>query len=186
VSEDRRPDGARTFRAPSGVFAVGLSVLLALFLLGDAVLRAGWGRMLLLAPWILLVLWIVYENAYVSSVHVDDDSVTVRNLLRRTTFGWKRVRSVELRWQLVFVLEDGRRLSCFGGPTKAGPSRRPSRDGEERTSSGERSFAEIRQRWENAPETADAPIVRSWDWPALIALIVIVLWAVAAILIANA
>ncbi|KJL46937.1 hypothetical protein RS84_03580 [Microbacterium hydrocarbonoxydans] len=183
---DGRPEGARTFRAPSGLFAIGIAVLLALFLLGDAVARAGWGRMLLLAPWILLALWIVYENAYVSSVRIDDEGATVQNLLRRTSFGWKRVRSIELRWQLVFLLDDGRKLSCYGGPAKAGPMRRPGRVGDASEPAGVRSLAEIEERWEAAPETADAPITRSWDWPALIALGVIVVWAVAAILIANA
>lgn len=186
MSDDRRPEGVRTFRASSGLFAIGIAVLLALFLLGDAVARAGWDRMLLLAPWILLALWIVYENAYVSSVRIDDDGATVQNLLRRTTFGWKRVRSIELRWQLVFVLEDGRKLSCYGGPAKAGPMRRPGRGGETREPAGIRALAEIEERWEAAPETADAAIARSWDWPAIIALGAILAWALAAILIANA
>ena len=186
MSGDDRPEGVRTFRAPSGLFAIGIAVLLALFLLGDAVVRAGWGRMLLLAPWILLALWIVYENAYVSRVRIDDDGVTVQNLLRRTSFGWKRIRAVDLRWQLVFSLDDGKKLSCYGGPAKAGPMRRPGRDGDSREPAGIRALSEIEERWEAAPDTADAPIIRSWDWPALLALAVIVIWAVAAILISNA
>lgn len=186
MNHDGRPEGVRIFRAPSGLFAIGIAILLALFLLGDAVVRAGWGRMLLLAPWILLALWIVYENAYVSRVQIDDDGVTVQNLLRRTSFGWKRVRSIELRWQLVFVLDDGRKLSCYGGPAKAGPVRRPGRDGDSREPAGIRALSEIEERWEAAPDTADAPITRSWDLPALLGLGVIVIWAIVAILIANA
>ncbi|MDQ0647684.1 hypothetical protein QFZ53_001880 [Microbacterium natoriense] len=186
MNHDGRPEGVRIFRAPSGLFAIGIAILLALFLLGDAVVRAGWGRMLLLAPWILLAFWIVYENAYVSRVQIDDDGVTVQNLLRRTSFGWKRVRSIELRWQLVFVLDDGRKLSCYGGPAKAGPVRRPGRDGDSREPAGIRALSEIEDRWEAAPDTADAPIIRSWDLPALLALGAIVIWAIAAILIANA
>jgi len=185
VTGSTQPEGVRTFRAPSGPFALGLGVLLALFLLGDAVVRAGWGQMLLLAPWVLLVLWVVYVNAFASAVRIDDDGAVVQNLLRRTSFGWRRVRGVDLRWQLVFSLDDGKTLSCYGGPAKATPLRMPSRGGEERLPSGVRALAEIEERWEAAPATADAPIVRSWDVPAVIALGVIAVWALAAVLIVT-
>lgn len=186
MTDDIRPEGVRTFRTPSGPIALVVGVALALFLLGDAVVRAGWGQMMLLAPWVLLVLWVVYENAFVSCVRIDDDGATVQNLLRRTRFGWSRVRNVDLRWQLVFSLDDGKDLSCYGGPAKAGSIRLPSRDGEQKEPAGVRALDEIRERWEEAPETADAPITRSWDVPALLALGVIVAWAIASVLIANA
>jgi hypothetical protein len=144
--------------------------------------------MLLLAPWVLLVLWLVYVSSFASAVRIDDDGVVVQNLLRRITFGWQRVRAVDLRWQLVFSLDDGTDLACYGGPAKAGSIRMPARggDGEERVPAGIRALTEIEERWEAASDTADAPIRRSWDLPALIALVVIVVWAVLAILVANA
>jgi len=184
---DHKSEGARTFRASSGPVALVIGSALALFLLGDAVARAGWGQMLLLAPWVLLVLWVVYVNSFASSVRIDDDGVIVQNLLRRIEFGWQRVRGVDLRWQLVFSLDEGKDLPCYGGPAKAGPLRMPSRgDGEEKVPSGVRALTEIEERWQAAPDTADAPIRRSWDTRALIALAVIVVWAVFAVLVANA
>lgn len=187
MTDHDESEGVRTFRAPSGPAALVIGSLLALFLLGDAVVRAGWGQMLLLAPWVLIVLWIVYVNSYASIVRIDDDGVTVQNLLRRVEFGWQRVRAVDLRWQLVFSLDDGTDLTCYGGPAKAGPIRVPSRrDGEEKVPAGIRALTEIEERWHAAPETADAPIRRSWDRPATFALVVIVVWAVVAILVANA
>jgi len=185
---DEQSEGVRTFRAPSGPAALVIGSLLALFLLGDAVARAGWGQMLLLAPWVLLVLWIVYVNSFASAVRIDDDGVVVQNLLRRIEFGWQRVRAVDLRWQLVFSLDDGKDLACYGGPAKAGPIRMPSRggDGEEKVPAGIRALTEIEERWQAAPDTADAPIRRSWDRPAVIALGVLVAWAVVAILVVNA
>ena len=72
--------------------------------------------MLLLAPWVLLGLWVVYEIAFVSVVRVDGEGAMVQNMLRRTSFGWSRVRDIDLRWQLVFSLEDGSELSSYGGP----------------------------------------------------------------------
>ncbi len=122
MTDDTRPEGVRTFRAPSGPVAMVIGVALSLFLLGDAVARAGWGQMLLLAPWVLLVLWVVYVNTFASVVRIDDQGAMVQNLLRRTTFGWSRVRGVDLRWQLTFSLEDGKELSCYGGPAKASPA----------------------------------------------------------------
>lgn len=182
-----QPEGVRVYRASSGPAALVIGSLLALFLLGDAVLRAGWGQMLLLAPWVLLVLWIVYVNSFASAVRVDDEGVAVQNLLRRVEFGWRRIRDVELRWQLVFSLDDGSEVSCYGGPAKAGGFRMPARtDGEERVPAGLRALAEIEERRESSPLTATAPIRRSWDRRALIALVVIVVWAVLAILVANA
>ncbi|MFJ2502490.1 MULTISPECIES: PH domain-containing protein [unclassified Microbacterium] len=188
MTTDDRSEGVRTFRAPSGPAALVIGSLLALFLLGDAVLRAGWGPMLLLAPWVLLVLWLVYVSSFASAVRIDDDGVVVQNLLRRITFGWQRVRAVDLRWQLIFSLDDGKDLACYGGPAKAGPIRMPARggDGEEKMPAGIRALTEIEERWEAAPATADAPIRRSWDRPATIALVVIVVWAVLAVLVANA
>lgn len=187
MTADPRPEPARTYRAGSGPVSLIVSALLALFLLGDAVIRAGWVSMLLLAPWVLLGLWVVYEVAVASFVRTAADGATVQNLLRRTTFGWRRVRDVDLRWQLVFSLDDGADVTCFGGPARARPVRnRGAHEEAPKIPSGLRDLTEIRDRWETAPAAADAPIRRSWDMPALIALGVIVIWAIAAVLIANA
>jgi len=185
VSIDPRPEAARTFRAASGPVSLVLCSLLAIFLLGDAVVRAGWGQMLLLAPWVLLGLWVVYEIAFVSVVRIDDQGAMVQNMLRRTSFGWSRVRDVDLRWQLVFSLDDGTDLSSYGGPARARPVRRATGDDEAKAPVALRDLTDVRDRWQAALSGADAPIHRTWDYRALIALGVIVLWAVASILIAN-
>ncbi|WP_447912407.1 PH domain-containing protein [Microbacterium phyllosphaerae] len=187
MSVEPRPEAARTFRAASGPVSLVLCSLLALFLLGDAVVRAGWGQMLLLAPWVLLGLWVVYEIAFVSVVRVDAQGAVVQNMLRRTSFGWSRVRDIDLRWQLLFTLDDGKDLACYGGPARARPIRRPtSGDDEAKAPAGLRDLTEIRDRWQDAPATADAPIRRTWDAQALIALAAIILWTVISVVIANA
>lgn len=185
MSQDSRPEAVRTFRAASGPVSLVLCGLLAVFLLGDAVVRAGWGQMLLLAPWVLLGMWVVYEIAFVSVVRIDDDGAMVQNMLRRTSFGWNRVRDVDLRWQLVFSLDDARDVTCYGGPARARPARRPTGDEEAKVPTGLTALTEIRDRWQAATGTADAPIRRTWDRAALLALGVIVLWAAAAVLIAG-
>lgn len=184
------PEGVRTFRSPSGLVMMIASGALALFLLGDAVVRASWSQMMLLAPWVLLALWLVYELSFSSFVRIDDSGVVVQNMLRRTTFGWRRVRDIDMRWQLEFDLDDDRTVTAFGGPTHARPPKTSRRDvggGGVRVPAGLRDLTEIRDRWDAVHGTdADAPIRRTWDIPALVAIGVIVVWAVASVLVANA
>ncbi|UGS26894.1 PH domain-containing protein [Microbacterium resistens] len=195
MSGASQPGGGRTYRSPLGPIVLTLVSALALFLLGDAVARGSWGLMLLYAPWVLLAVWIVYEISFVSAVRVDDEGATVRNMLRTTRFGWRRVRDVDLRWQLEFALDDGTRVSCFGGPGRSRPPRQTGRgEGEVKVPASLQALTEIRDRWEAAVdaapgpagEGADAPIRRGWDLPAVAALAIIAIWAIAAILIAYA
>ncbi|GGM45724.1 PH domain-containing protein [Microbacterium saperdae] len=181
------PEGARTLRAPSGVITMVLTGALALFLLVDAVARGGWGQMLLLAPWVLLGLWIIYELSFVSHVRMDDGGVVVQNMLRRTSFGWGRVRDVDMRWQLVFSLEDDTDVTCFGGPAHARQRRsRMREEDEQKVPAGVRDLTEIRDRWQAADSTENGAIRRTWDGRALVALVVIAVWAtISVLLVAN-
>lgn len=186
MTEPQHPEGAHTYRASSGLVILIPSVLLALFLLGDAVVQGSWGQMLLLAPWVLLAVWAVYELSYVSSVRVDSEGAIVQNMLRRTSFGWKNVRDIDLRWQLQFALDDGRELTCYGGPARARPPRSArGGDGEAKAPSGLRALTNIRDLWQSAA-AGDTSIRRTWDVPALIALAAIAVWAAGAILVVNA
>lgn len=180
------PGGAHTYRASSGPVVLVLGGLLALYLLGDAVVRAGWVQMLLLAPWVLLTLWLVYELSASSSVRVDDDGVVVRNMLRKTSFGWSRIRDVDMRWQLEFSLEDGTTVTCYGGPARSRPRRTTDLDGDRtKVPGGLRELTEICDRWQAAPAGADAPIRRGWDVTALLVLGVIALWALGSVLVTT-
>lgn len=186
MASSAQPGDARTFRASSGTVVFVLSILLVLFLLGDTVVNGSIVQALLVAPWLLLGLWVVYETAFVSFVRVDADGVTVQNLLRRTTAGWAHVRDIDMRWQLEFTLDDGRTVSCWGGPAKARPPRAPRpEDAEPKVPSALRVLTSIRDLWSAASSTAYAPVRRSWDAAALIVLAVIVLWAVAALVVVN-
>lgn len=185
----RRPS-MRTYRAPTGTITLVVALTAAAFVLGDAVIRAGWQAMLLLVPWVLLVLWVLYLIGPASFVRMDDHGVRVQNMLRSTTFGWKRVRDVDLRWQLVFALDDATEVTSFGGPARARPRRvsalalgdadhTPARAS---VPAGYRELTEIRDRWESADAASNAPIRRTWDVAALVVLAVIMLGAVAAVL----
>ncbi|REJ07651.1 PH domain-containing protein [Microbacterium bovistercoris] len=184
---DEQPS-VRTFRAWGGIVGVALGAALVLFLLGDAVAKGGWGQMLLLAPWPLLILWGLYVLTAASTLRIDDAGAVVQNMLRRTSFGWRRLREADFRWQLEFLLDDGRRVTAMAGPARSRARRRVGPDGEDRSAAvpnGVRILGEIQDRQDAAGADAEAPIRRTWDWVALGALLVLVLWAFAAVMITR-
>ncbi|MGB4136372.1 MAG: PH domain-containing protein, partial [Microbacterium sp.] len=183
------PGGARTYRGWSGATVSVLAAAVAVFLLVDVVVRGGGVQLLLLAPWVLLGLWVVYEASAASFFRVDDDGVLVQNLLRRTAFGWNRVRDVDYVWQVQFSLDDGRTVAAMGGPARSRPRRQTARERDvegPRVPAGITALAELEERRHAAAgPAADAPIHRTWDWPALAALLVIAVWAVVAVLVTR-
>ncbi len=183
-----------------------VGALVALALLVDAAVRAGMGEMLILAPWVLLVLWFVYVLVYAPHIRTDASGVRVHNLLRIVEFPWSAVLDIELRWQVRFRLSSGQDVASFGGPVAGRPGRPPLRfgGGERREPPALRDMDLLREQWisatehdadhgigshDNAPLGAAltaAVIRRRWDLPALAALAVIVIWAVSAVTIVNA
>ncbi|WP_460775169.1 PH domain-containing protein [Microbacterium sp. GXF7504] len=132
----------------------------------------------------LLVLWAVYVGLYASHVATDATGVTVQNYLRRTRIGWGAVTDVAMRYQLVITTADGRRITCYGGPATGRPARAVRR-GED---AGSAASGDIVDAWETARRDAgaDTAVTRSWDVPALVALLVLVAGALVALLIVNA
>ncbi|WP_454167124.1 PH domain-containing protein [Microbacterium lacticum] len=168
---------------------IGASAI-AVLLLGDALIRAGIVEMLRLSPWVLLALWAVYVLLYASRITFDRNSATVQNYLRITRLPWSAVRDIGMRWQVVFTLEDGETVPAYGGPGAGRPGRaerRASRDSARRVPASLRELSELRDAWqgvdaagEPAPQGAatGAGVARSWDVPAIAALVVIVIGAV--------
>lgn len=189
-------DDVRIFRAPSATIGAIVGAVVALALLVDAGVRAGFGEMLLLAPWVLLVLWFVYVLVYAPHIRTDSSGVRVHNLLRIVEFPWRAVQDIELRWQVRFRLTSGQDVASFGGPVAGRPGRPPLRFGSERREPPAlRDMDLLREQWiaatEDTPGATAGPsdasdIRRTWDVPALIALAVIAVWAVSALTITNA
>jgi len=109
----------RVFKVTGAVVLLVLAAILAVVLLIDAVVRSGVANALLLAPWPLLVLWLVYVVGVASDIRADETGVRVQNLLRRTWMPWARVKRINMRWQLEFSLDDGAVVSALGGPAPA-------------------------------------------------------------------
>ncbi|QAY61001.1 PH domain-containing protein [Microbacterium protaetiae] len=172
------------FRPGSALPIFGISALVVVFLLGDALVRGGLGETLLLAPWPLLALWGVYVSAFASSLEVDEQGATVQNLLRVIRVPWERVRALEWRWQVVFDLDDDSLVRALGGPLESRSVRRSARA--EGTPEHIRAQYEYAQRlYEAAAAPSGAPVRHGWDVPALVALAVLMAWAVIAIVVAG-
>ena len=184
------PTHRRVFRAPSGAIGLVVGGVIALVLLIDVVIRAGWLDLFLLAPWVLLVLWIVYVLTFASHVATDTEGATVQNLLRVVRVPWARVTEVSMRYQVSFALDDGSAVRAFGGPVAGRPGRLGRRDDSPRARREPpalRDLELIREQWESSREDAApaAAVRRSWDLLGLISLAVIVVWAVSAVFIAG-
>jgi hypothetical protein len=181
---DARP--ARVFRVTGSVILFAICGVISAGLLIDAVVRAGLIEALLLAPWMLLILWVIYVVGIASDVRADRRGAGVQNLLRRTWMPWNRVKRIAMRWQLELTLDDGSVVRCFGSPGRTRPRRiGPERTREDGNGAVEDGIARM-QRFRLDPELrADAVVVRTWDWPAIIALAVLVLWAVVAVLVTR-
>lgn len=168
------------------LLAVCAVVVVALFV--DAVVRAGIGEALLLAPWMLLALWLIYAIGVASHVRGQADGVLVQNALRRTFAPWPRVRRIDMRWQVEIALDDGSILTCFGGPARMRPQRLgPGRTREDVGGEADDLVARLRRAKADAgPARGEAaPILRSWDLPALGALLAIAVWAAIAVLVTR-
>lgn len=197
-----RPDGAarpgepraaapRVFRAASGTVAVIVAAIVTLLLLVDAVVRAGWAEMLLLAPWMLLVLWFIYVSTFVSHLSIDAGGATVQNFLRVTRIPWGAVTDVGIRYQVRFTLADGSIVNAFGGPVAGRPARpglRPDTSPRARIPPALRDLELIREQWQQSTDadSTEGTLSRTWDLRAIGALVVIAVGALSAVIISNA
>lgn len=185
------PPPRRVFRAPSGTVGVVVAAVVTVLLLADAVVRAGWFETFLLAPWLLLVLWAIHVMTFASHVSVDTGGATIQNLLRVIRLPWSRVTEISMKYQVRFALDDGSRVSAFGGPVAGRPARpAPRGDGADarREPPAIRDLELIREQWLAADPAPTGPqdVRRGWDTRSLIALVVLAVWAVGAVFISRA
>ena len=190
----------RVFSVTGAVILLAICAFLTLVALIDAVLRSGVEGALLVAPWPLLALWIVYVVGVASDIRADRTGVRVQNFLRRTWVSWARVKRIAVRWQLEITLDDGAIIRCLGGPMRSrsrriGPERTredsatQSHDGiaalhRMRAEAELRSDAEVRSGGgvsSGGEVRSGAEVTHTWDIPALAALVILAAWAVAAV-----
>ncbi len=167
------------FRSGGGTVWMTVTLLVCALLLGDLVVRGSLGQALLIAPWLLLLVWFVYLFVWAPRIVATPDGVAVHNVLRVTRLSWSAIESITARWQIEFRLVDelGQKpLQAWGAPTQR-PSRSP-----KRTHPSANQLERLRIMLDEAP---GAPVERtvSWDVPGLVAGGAIVVWALIAILV---
>lgn len=180
----------RAFPVTGALILLAICGLLTVALLVDAAVRSGIQDALLLAPWPLLALWAVYVVGVASDIRAGAAGMRVQNLLRRTWAPWSEVKRIAMRWQLEITLDDGAVVRCFGGPARSRARRiGPERTREDSAGESEDGIAMLQRLRAEAQERGtsgqDAALTRTWDVPALAALVVLVIWAVAAVLLTR-
>ncbi|MCR2793137.1 PH domain-containing protein [Microbacterium sp. zg.Y625] len=178
----------RVYRSGSGTVALIVAAAMTVFLLGDAVVRAGFAQMLVLAPSVLLVDWIIFAALFSPVVKTDAQGITVVNPIRRAEVPWGRVRDITTRWQLTLHLDDGSTVAAFGGPNVRPP--RPRRGGALDAESDVPAYSDIeliRREWEDAAGRGSAagPVQRGWNLPVVLSLAGLILWGLLALMVGG-
>ncbi|MGI6878012.1 PH domain-containing protein [Microbacterium sp. gxy059] len=168
------------FRQSAGrVWLIAVSAL-CVFLLGDVVVRAGWFDAFLIAPWMLLVIWLVWIFQELPRIVADEKGVRLQNVLRIVEIPWTAVEEVRLRYQTEFRLRDGGTVTAWGGA-----GRRlhitVKRMGPDRAVEQAELLSELHER----SRGTGGEVVRTWDVRAIAALVVIVIWAGGALAITG-
>lgn len=91
----------------SRIGAVGVGVF-ALWWVGDLAVRGDLARLAGELPWLLLGCLIAYAVFWRPAVFVDDDGVTLRNLVRDVRVPWPALTGVDTRYALTLITDQCR------------------------------------------------------------------------------
>ncbi|GAA4767373.1 PH domain-containing protein [Microbacterium gilvum] len=164
------PEAAsRTIRSTAGIVWLVVTGGVVLFLLVDVVVRGSATQALLIAPWLLLVVWFAWVFLASPRVTSDAHGVVVRNPLRTTAATWGAVVDITLRWQVTLELAEGRPVQAWALAARR-QGRRPVEQPAERE-------LELLRELRSAASPAPGTIRRTWDVPAIVALVVLLVWA---------
>lgn len=152
----------------------GLAIALSAYLLIDMGIRASVWDAFLVAPWLLLVCWVVWLFQVVPRIEADERGARVYNLLRILDLPWSAVASVRLRYHTEFTLRSGETVTAWGGSSRRLHLSIKHRSAEDPAM----EEADALQRLHANAVRDPSPARRRWNAPALAALVVIVVWIV--------
>ncbi|MFT4235845.1 MAG: hypothetical protein QM607_12720 [Microbacterium sp.] len=171
-------EGARRAQPRSGFVWLIVGVVVVLTLLIDATVRTGIVEALLLAPWPLLLLWLLWTCFASPHVLSDDRMVRVHNPLRTWTIPWGAVADLKLRGQVEVHLADGRKVEAWALTVKR---QRVKRD----IDPVEREFELLQDRCEEASPQTEAIVTKTWNWPEIGAFLALIVWCVIGIFVTR-
>lgn len=173
---------SRTIRSRAGIVWLVVVGVGATVLLVDVLVRGGATDLLLTAPWLLLIVWVVWAFLASPSLRADDHGVSVRNPFRSTTAPWAAVREISLRWQIELRLDGDRRVQVWAVQAR----RAPRRTGETAGSGREREVLDdLRALHAAASRGRGAAVRRRWNLDVLVPLAALVIWAAVAVAVTR-
>jgi hypothetical protein len=178
-----------TLRSTSGYWILGVTALLMVFFIIDAVGRGAWGFALLALPWELLVVWLVYLVLVRPCIVIEPEQLTIVNVGRLHEIPWPRLEEATSRYQLTVLLRDGRKITSWGAPSAGldrpsltGGRGRRDVDHQERASAVD-LIDRAHERWGKI-DPADTRLAASrWDVVALGVTAALVVWGAASALL---
>lgn len=157
-------------RSRLGVVTTVASGLLGAGLLVDASVRGGISEAISLAPWVILVVWMLWLYFGSSHIRLRSDAVIVQNYLRQIVIPWTAVADITFRFHVIFALVDGGVVHAAVAPSSIRTPQRRGRsaDSDDRISPALSDLNMIRDAWRQVERSDAATVSRGWDVPTLI------------------
>jgi hypothetical protein len=175
--------GRVVVRGDSGYWLVGSVVAIFLFFDISAFAQGAVAFGIRALPWSLFVIWLLYVVLVRPCVILTPGVIDVVNIFRRYTVRWSAIQHLGTRYQLVIELVGGRRITSQGASRPTPRRSRSARTGSGmRTGYGRRGVADppphkiienVMSGWDSSVASDRADYVASWDWPAVIPLVVL-------------
>jgi hypothetical protein len=175
--------GRVVIRGDSGYWLVGSVV--AIFLLFDvsAFAQGAVAFGIRALPWSLFVIWLLYVVLIRPCVILTPGMIDIVNIFRRYAVRWAAIAHTGTRYQLVIELGDGRRITSQGASRPTPRRSRTARTGDAmRVGYGRRGVADppphkiiesVMSSWDSGVASDRPDYVASWDWPAVVPLLVL-------------
>lgn len=179
---DRTPHpsaAGRTIRGNAGLVWLVVTGAAVLGLLIDVLVRGGAVDLLLIAPWMLLPVWVVWAFLASPRLRADAEGVSIRNPLRTTSGPWSSVEDLAMRWQVEVRFVGGRTVQAWSVAARKANPRNPEQP-------AERELEILRELREAAAPSALAPVptVR-WNADILLVLAALIVWAAVAVVVTR-
>lgn len=111
------PAAPIVLRARSGGATMIAVIAAAALLLADAVYRGQWVVLFVSLPPLATIVWVVWILVYRPCIRYDDDAMEVVNVGRVTRMPWPLIVDLTMRFQVVALLADEKKVVSWGGPT---------------------------------------------------------------------